>query len=269
MDLSFVYCEGAHDLALISKILEANTSISKSELKVKELPPVIAGLVTKGIQELDIKNVRIDKQIRPFIPQIIFKRKDSDKYILVYSLGGKTNIPDSIKNIERSKDLLKLIGGHVNHYIVIDADYIGDHLGGLDESNKYLEICLKAINPNVSLNYTNKTNQTNIFNVNIYTYIITGECGKQGALEDLLISSIQDANILSLADTFHAESTKAIPNLPCIKGRSKPIKSKLGSYTQLYEPGSSLAVGIASESLIDINKLNGNTNAVELNALIV
>lgn len=269
MDLSFVYCEGAHDLALISKILESNNNISKSELKVKDLPNFISELIIKGIKEVDIKNVRVDRPIRPFIPQVIFKRNDLDKYILVYSLGGKTKIADAIRNISRAKDLVRLTNGEINHYIVVDADYIGDDLGGLEESNKYLEGCLKSIAPDASLNYIDKANQTNFFSTKIYTYIITGNCGKEGALEDLLISSIQHGPLLSLADAFHSDSTKLFPDLPCIKGRSKPIKSKLGSYTQLYEPGSSLAVGIASESLIDQDKLNSNQNAIDITALIV
>lgn len=268
MDISFVYCEGAHDLAFIKKVLEANTAVTKFTGKVNQLPPVLEGLITQGFSNSPVSNIRIDKQYRPFVPHVVFKKNEIDKYILLYSLGGKTRLQDAIKSIKISPSLEKVISGNITHSFIIDADYLNDALGGIIETNKYLQRTLEVIS-DFQFDCSSKINSFSIGRTSVNSYVITGVCGQEGALEDLLLATILKADLLSAAEAFHIASNEIETGLPFTIGRSKPIKARLGAYTQLFEPGSSLAVGIASNYMVNPDGLNQKPFAIDIYSLVI
>lgn len=118
--LSFVYCEGNHDVAFVAKVLRHVGHVAVNSNKVKDLPPVLSGLISKAIKDIEMDNIRVDKPLDIFMPNQVFVDQQSH-YLLIYSMGGKTKLAAAKQNIKRSKDLARFFT-QINHQQLTDID---------------------------------------------------------------------------------------------------------------------------------------------------
>ncbi|MBL0546437.1 hypothetical protein JD507_14620 [Aeromonas jandaei] len=265
MNITFVYCEGPHDVAFISKILRSLDGFSNIRKKVSELPKEIAGIVSSAIKSIDLDKIRVDKPLDVFMPNQIFQRNE-DHYYLLYSMGGKNKLQATINNIDTSQYLLGSKIEQVAHLIIVDADY--EHLenGGLHATVTYINEQFREFLPS-PLEGKASTVKTDKFGY-ISLYVITDPEGQQGTLEDILEGIIKPVSLVEPADNYCDQviGSEIIDKIS--RDPTKRQKAKLTVISQAFHPGSSLAVGIYNEELINTGAINELACVDELKAVL-
>ena len=96
MKLVVILCEGAHDVAFISRLVKT-TDLKSYSGKLRQLPYPLNDLITGKLNGYDYGDLTLDT-MRPPLPSIILKQDET--YVLLYALGGKNN-----KNKAESKGI--------------------------------------------------------------------------------------------------------------------------------------------------------------------
>lgn len=264
MNITFVYCEGPRDVAFISKILRSLDGFLNIRKKVSELPKEIAGIVSKAIQNIDLDKIRVDKPLDVFMPNQIFQRNE-EHYYLLYSMGGKNKLEATRRNIETSQ-YLGAIFDQIAHLIIVDADY--EHLdnGGLVATVDYINEQFSQFLPS-PLEGKVSTVKTDDFGY-ISLYVITDSEGHNGTLEDILEGIIKPISLVEPADSYCDKVIESEIFDKISNDSTKRQKAKLTVISQAFHPGSSLAVGIYNEELINSEEINNLQCAEELRAVL-
>lgn len=263
--LTFVYCEGSHDLAFLSKLIKTTGLTNDEVTKVKDLPNPIKKLVSSALSDVASPKLRIDKPLNVFFPNNVFKLANDD-YLCVFTMGGKENLNAALDNVEKSKMLIKtkLSGiSNVKHAFVLDADYklLSD---GSDNPNGGISKTLQVLSDRIKEKITGfegfdahaqwkSSNECG----QIGAYIFTGDCGEEGTLEDLIDNLIKPKALELPANNYITEVKNFdVQNENSEKDKTKIQKIKLTSITQAFHPGASLAVGLSNDHLLDLDLLH-------------
>lgn len=275
--LTFVYCEGSHDLAFLSKLIKT-TGLTVDEVsKVKDLPVPIQKLVSSALNDVASPKLRIDKPLNVFFPNNVLELANGD-YLCIFTMGGKENLQAALDNVEKSKLLIKtkLSGiSNVKHAFVLDADYklLNDGSenpnGGISKTLKVLSDRIKEKIPDFEgFNEHAQWKNSDDYG-QIGAYIFTGECKEEGTLEDLIDNLIKPKD-LELPANNYIDNVKAFDqkNDNSEKDKTKIQKIKLTSITQAFHPGASLAVGLSNDHLLDLDLLHQHNVCEEFKQFI-
>ncbi|QTL35967.1 DUF3226 domain-containing protein [Pseudoalteromonas viridis] len=279
MILTFLYCEGPHDMAFLAKLIK-EAKQAKSEInKVADLPETIKKLVSSAIDKVENESIRIDKPLQVFFPNKVFALK-GEHYICLYSMGGKDRLNASLQNIKDSKLLIshKKITkvDSVRHAFVLDADYRflengqENEKGGIENTLKNLSTEIKKVIDDFP-SFEKHASWLETDYGDIGNFIFTDSTNTEGTLEDLLETLIKDNTkpMIAHSEDF-CDQVKAFDALrkAKTKDKTKIQKIKFTSITQVYHPGSSLAVGLQNDKIIDSEKIKKDKIVTEFESFI-
>ncbi|MFH4459834.1 DUF3226 domain-containing protein [Vibrio alginolyticus] len=278
MKLTFLYCEGPHDMAFLAKLIKG-LNITNGEINtVSDLPNVIKNIVTSALANLDNDSIRIDKPLRVFFPNKVFALNDG-QFVCVFSTGGKDSLQAAMKNIEASRLLVgreKITGIEVvRHAFVLDADYKllengnNNPQGGIVNTLTNLSNQISSIVDDFD-NFTNHASWQDTSHGKIGNFIFTDTSGQEGTLEDLLEQFVKHTNLITPSESFRDEII-AFDTSRNAKAKDKTKKQKivLTSMTQAFHPGCSLAVGLSENKVIDSTAINSHAISNEFKQFLI
>lgn len=261
MELTFLYCEGSHDLAFISKIITSHFLTESEIKKVEKLPKVLRDLVKSSIDKVNTDELRIDKPLSVFLPNKVYEISPK-KFICMFTMGGKNNLKASIENIEKASLLMKASRissepiTNIRHLFILDADYKGIENGGLESTLSQLASKLQKPVSNENFMFDTSPQFVKTLHGDVGVFVITDDQGEEGTLEDLLELVLKPEQLREHAESYKAkiiEFDKQNNQKP--KDKTKLQKVLFTSISQAFYPGSSLAVGLSEELLVDADKL--------------
>jgi len=253
--LTFLYCEGFHDVAFLAKLIEVLELTEGEVKKIKDLPSLLQRLVEGAVKEIDTNNIRFGSPLSIFMPNKIFELT-GNHYVCVFSTGGKTRLQAAMSNVAKSKKLLEKPDFYkvdtVRHAFILDADYEDIDNGGLTQTLIDLSTSIKEVVTDFE-DFDQKVQwrQTQEHG-DIGTFIFTNDSNTEGTLEDLLDTFINIEGLMEPANDFKESIIEfdRIRETP-VKDRAKQQKIVFTNITQAFHPGSSLAVGLAQGNLIN------------------
>ena len=272
MKITYIYCEGFHDVAFLAKLIEV-LDLNDGEIKkIRDLPDLLRNLVQGAIKNIHSDSIRIGSPLTIFIPNKIYALKDNH-YICLFSTGGKTSLKAALANIEKSKSILSKASFHgierIRHAFILDADYESMDDGGLETTLRGLSTSIQenvddfeAFNQKVQWRPTARHGD-------IGTFIFTNESNTEGTLEDLLSTFIKVDELLEPATNYK----NSIIEFDRLKGRNekdiaKQKKIIFTNITQAFHPGSSLAVGLANGNLLNTDIMKEHALSAEFSNFI-
>ncbi|MEZ9295072.1 DUF3226 domain-containing protein [Vibrio cyclitrophicus] len=270
--LTFLYCEGFHDVAFLAKLIEVLELTEGEVKKIKNLPPLLQRLVEGAIKEIDTNNIRFGSPLAIFMPNKIFTLADNH-YVCVFSTGGKTSLQAAMLNVAKSKKLLEKPDFYkvdtIRHAFILDADYENMDDGGLDQTLIGLSTSIKEVITDFE-DFDQKVQwRKTQEHGDIGTFIFTNDSNTEGTLEDLLDTFIKVDELLEPATNYK----NSIIEFDRSKERSekdiaKQQKIIFTNITQAFHPGSSLAVGLARGNLINTDIMAAHPLSTEFNDFI-
>lgn len=267
MKLTFLYCEGPHDVAFISKLIDQLHKTNNHIDLVSGLPKPIQNIIKTAVSNIDIDSLRIDKPLRAFFPNKVYSLID-EHYVCLFSMGGKEQLQAALKNIENSKLLIgreKLTGiKTIRHLFVLDADYKlhGDgsinNRGGVENTLNILSDNIKTVIEDFTP-FSENPSWVDTDYGHIGSYIFTDSGNEEGTVEDLVALFIKPKALDQHCNTF----CKAVIDFDTDRKANRKDKTKLQkinftAMTQAFHPGCSLAVGLSNDKIIDTAKLSAH-----------
>ena len=272
MILTFLYCEGPHDMAFLAKLIKG-LNITNNEINtVSDLPDAIKNIVTGAIGKLDNESIRIDKPLRVFFPNKVFAL-NNDQFVCVFSTGGKDSLQAALENIRTSKLLIgrqKRTGIEtIRHAFILDADYKlledgkANPQGGITNTLANLSTQIKTIVDDFT-DFTNHASWQETSYGKIGNFIFTDTTKQEGTLEDLLDLFIKPSGLQAPSETFRDEVIAFDTSRGAkTKDKTKQQKIVLTLMTQAFHPGCSLAVGLSENKIIDTALINAHNISTE------
>lgn len=259
MIITFIYTEGPHDVAFLSKIISAHPGNKNEVKKVSSLPDILKQLIVKALEQVETDKIRIDKPLSVFYPNKVFELEE-EHYICIFSTGGKDRLQASFSNIDKSKLLLgrKDHFGirNINHAFVLDADYVSTN-GGIKTTLDNLGAGIRSLIEDFPGFDTSSSWVENDTFGRIGAFVFTDSGKEEGTLEDLLEELVDNTTLSSSSDEFTSKIVEFDKECGSkAKDKTKLQKVKFTSMTQAFHPGSSLAVGLYGDNIVNINKLN-------------
>ncbi|EGQ8008368.1 hypothetical protein RGL59_001440 [Vibrio parahaemolyticus] len=270
--LSFLYCEGLHDVAFLAKIIEVLDLTEGEVKKVKDLPKILESMVESAIKEINTNNIRFGLPLNIFMPNKIYALANNH-YVCLFATGGKSSLQAAMSNITKSKRLLEKPDFYkvdaVRHAFILDADY--DHMddGGLTTTLENLSEKIREVVTDFE-NFNEKVQwRTTEEHGEIGTFIFTNDSNTEGTLEDLLDSFIKIDELMAPA-TSYKDSIIEFDRLKSrdVKDIAKQQKIVFTNITQAFHPGSSLAVGLARGNLINTEIMAAHALSTEFGNFI-
>lgn len=264
MKIRFLYCEGPHDVEFITKTIQCHELAVIDKRVLSDLPKPLDMLTIKAFQSVDIENIRLDKPSGSFIPSKLLKENNSDVYYLVYSIGGKYRLKDAFNSVRMSTLLAKKIDDlDIENYFILDADYENMKHGGRDATLSYIkDQATEHLNENMVPSEGKFTSDS----YEIYYYILADEHENEGTLEDIMSGMIKHDQVFERAQMYCDEISSMAETITKLKisDVTKKQKAVLTTYSQVFNPSYSLAVGISSKEVIDESKMLKSTQCVSL-----
>lgn len=277
MKITFLYCEGPHDLAFLSKLIDSLNITNHAIDKVSDLPDIIQNIIKSAILKIEADSIRIDKPLRAFFPNKVFSLCD-EHYICVYATGGKESLQAALENIRVSKALIgreKLTKvSLIRHAFVLDADYKklddgSDNIrGGLINTLSYLSESIKSIVTDfVAFDANSQWRETSFGTIG--NFIFTDSSNIEGTVEDLVQLFLKHETLLHPSNIFRDGVVAFdVQRRAKVKDRTKLQKIVLTSMTQAFHPGASLAVGLSNDKIIDSQTLRDHEVSQQFSAFI-
>lgn len=280
MKLTFLYCEGPHDMAFLAKLIK-ELDLTNNEINtVSDLHDTIKKIVIGAIDKIDSESIRIDKPLRVFFPNKVFSLKN-DHYVCVFSMGGKDNLEAALANITASQLLLKYPKTSkvelLRHAFVLDADYKNlengqpNPQGGIENTLINLSQEIKSCVGEFQ-GFTEHSSWQDTSYGQIGNFIFLDSSEEEGTLEDLLELFIKDNTtpMLEPSKAFCLEILKFDDNRQAkAKDQTKQQKIAFTSMTQAFHPGCSLAVGLQNDKVIDSAKIREHKLSKEFESFLV
>ncbi|EKO5149298.1 DUF3226 domain-containing protein [Vibrio fluvialis] len=270
--LSFLYCEGLHDVAFLAKLIEVLELTVGEVKKVKDLPEILKKMVEGAVKDISTDNIRFGLPLEVFMPNKIYSLAD-DHYVCLFATGGKARLNAAMLNVERSSKLLEKSKFHkidrIRHAFILDADYEYMADGGLTTTLNALSDKIREVVPDF-VTFDNKVQWRNTErHGDIGTFIFTNDSNTEGTLEDLLDTFINIEELMEPATNFK-DSILAFDRIKQTpeKDTAKQQKIIFTNITQAFHPGSSLAVGLARGNLINTDIMAGHQLSTEFQQFI-
>ena len=276
MKALLVFCEGAHDVAFVKKIMESIFSFERVSWKFSEYPSPFNQLFKSSVDKHAARDMALDMAHKFFLPDQVFKRNND--IVLVFNSGGK----DQVSKI---KELLSDVVPMLNNASVFLQDatefvsetkylffYDADDLGAERVRNQAFSALEEIVEVERWMLSPWRLDTVNPFaaisdNKAIY---IWGETPERGTLEDLLhpIFAIENSECLARAEhyidgafSWDLDSGELKKSVAEVAKRKKAIITAIG---QRKKPGSSMNVVLEQAKLISNKALRESQAVSEL-----
>lgn len=263
MKLVVVLCEGAHDVAFLSRVLKTD-HFSICSTKIKEMPPKLGSIIKGRLEKLNINDLAFN-DIRPEIPSIIMNKDSEGLYVMMHALGGKDNV-EMAKKIIAGYNLLLPETDHKAEARLVDYlafVHIIDANGAKIHENEEI---FKKVFANLCRDiHERKVGHNEIVRyrsgAGLGCFIISAD-GQKGKLEDIIIPLMEKDNEIVFADACqyfekHCENNNKVPKVD--KG-----KAIVGITGQLCKPGCSNVVVIRESPYLTDDKIKADEKCREI-----
>lgn len=293
MRITFVLCEGVHDIAFFTKLLKSE-GYSTFYKKINEYPDPLNDWLRTTVQKISIQELNVSgvyDEINTVLPRQVLINDVRDQLIMFYNMNGDsrkkerekfiTKLNEWIYEPENEKEFSfneDLKGRNIQFGLLLtyDADDkgINTRLKDIKEENKNHFPSIENISTNGEI-----INNGNSFKLGIYIF---AEPGKDtGTLENILLPLMKEDNeaIFESADNFLKtyQDKERLKSLVFEKNHSGDIiekrdrankyyhiKSMLGVVGQLQYSGASNTVCIEKSDYITLDKIKKNSNCQDI-----
>ena len=276
----FVFCEGPHDVAFITRILKTINFKSNDSTKISDFPFPFNKMIKNEVVKTDVEQLNLVEIRRNLLPASTLK--DDRNLVFLYSLGGDSKREARIRILNDFKLLIPEEGE-----IVADRLPIGASISVLyffDADNAGVGSRLNLINTEIQevfpeiLNgqFQNVGEVIDASGINVGNFIFTGPDNNTGKLEDILIPLMQQDNddVFKEARNYlsiHFDDARLFPmklaweNNTIVENRSTRARDKekydekkslIGVVGQLQRSGKSNVVCISDSDYITLSKIN-------------
>lgn len=276
MKALIVFCEGAHDVAFIKKIMESIFSFERVSWKFSEYPSPFNQLFKSSVDKHAARDMALDMAHKFFLPDQVFKRNND--VVLVFNSGGK-------EQIAKIKELLSDVVPMLNNagvFLQDATDYIteakylffydADDLGAERVRNQAFSAFEELVEGERWMLSPWGPDMTNPFAAisDDKAIYIWGESPEKGTLEDLLhpIFAVENSECLARAELYVDEAfswdlgnEELKRSVAEIAKRKKAIITAIG---QRKKPGSSMNVVLEQAKLISTQTLRESESVHKL-----
>jgi hypothetical protein len=264
INASLIFCEGAHDVIFVRKLLKLLMNYQDQNIKFSELPSPFNSLFKKSVEKHAADDLSLNMAHKFFLPDFILKK--DDKFVCVFNTGGQGNI-NKIKNF--LSDFIPLfenarifpsnaenICSTIKYLFIYDADELGIE-GRVCEFSKHFN----DIEFNTSdWQYTSSDFARISSNKAIYVW---GESSQRGTLEDILVSVFQhretDISTMDISKEAMSNLYSIDPEIPLsVSRRAKYNKAVMTTAGQKDKPGQALSTIIKETNFVSSDSLTSN-----------
>ena len=258
MKILFILCEGSHDAQFLFRLLQASETYEDPKWKISEYPDPLPQFFKQNFQHQDLESIVIGEPTPLMVPAVALKRKDTDELVLIYKMGGESNVQYTLNLLEKLRvflpsesDELRYYPGQggTNEYAILFF-YDADEQGRQNVLDTFIQ------------RYSDHFEGLNGFNMETWEvnrgiplglFVFTGEGRETGTLEDTLIHLVsqKDESLVKSATRFiddHSDHQQET-----VTQQAKRAKSILTSsgQTRKKQAGASLAVIVRHSAFLD------------------
>jgi hypothetical protein len=260
--ITFVLCEGKHDVALLTRLLRENNYKNYTDKKLKEFPAPIKGFLEAKINKFTYED-EFNILQKPQLPNAICKSMNKNHWYIFYQMGGD-------KQLEYSKSLISSLKTDTTDFspdeefetqhkyslaLFYDADnnvqirrktFINDFSEVLKDFTKLVkESESNVISSNIALD--------GFLKIGLYIY---GSLKGSGTLEDIIIPIMKEKDecIFNNAEKY----LKQHMSPESYNKNSKKGKALIGVVGQPKHNGKANQVIISDTKLITKSNINKN-----------
>lgn len=277
-----MFCEGPHDAAVVSLLLQRELGFKQQKLKLSELPYPLANVLKTSFQNRASEDLRLDLARRFFLPEYVLSRDST--LTLVFSYGG-SNRKDSMQPFLDAVFTLLSVTNFSSielsaerpayaYAIFADADVRGEVGTRQMIGNEFLKVgeadWLAAAWTQIK---TTKGAFQNTGFGPAAAYVWRKSSADQGTLEDLVLECLDgDANLqrtLQYLDSRFDWSPPAGAEQEQVCSHSAArLKAAFCVEGQRKKPGSSLAVILKQSGLLGTAELKRSTGVQDCVAFL-
>jgi hypothetical protein len=247
-----VFCEGAHDVAYVSRVLKVLFHAKQENLRFSELPSPFAGFFRTSVKRHAARDLTLDMARKFYLPDRILTKKDF--LILLFNVGGKDKA-DEVKHLLKSflpllahsevfREHARSAIQEAKYLFLYDADEKTAYERILWTQNtfKVIEGCEWTLNFDAVSKVENRAVSEDGSKA---VYVWAGSEGK-GTLEDVLIPLCLDSKTspVEKTETFMNHSfkwdTSSNDTKHAVAEKAKRKKAILTASGQRKKPGGSL-----------------------------
>lgn len=288
MRIVFVLCEGAHDVAFLSRILCSDSYVHYNK-KISGFPFPLGKWLVKSTQNLSVEDLNVDKvykELGTVLPGGALKHDGRDQLILLYSLNGDSRQRERQHLIRTINNWITTPADEKEFSISEESSLAGNNYGlvifydaddkGIDARIEEVRNELGEVFPFASSLSKNGDVACENDRFKVGAYIFADQNNDLGTLENILLPLMKDTNeeIFDDAEKFlvkHKDDNRLKPlvfdkddkgNLCEIRrtraNKYYPIKSLIGVVGQLQNSGTSNTVCIEKADYITLDKIQAN-----------
>jgi hypothetical protein len=279
MKIAFVFYEGPHDGAILSRLLRLNGFKNKTDMSMMAFPKPLNGFLKGRIKSFNYNNELKISQ-KPLLPNYIIKSETEDhKWFVFYAMGGDSN-PSKPKEIIKSLkyDFAQDPELSFETQFAYSIAFFYDIDEGLESRMRkfkgdYNDI-LPALCDSWTQNYAHTidgetANNDGFLKIGMFNYGVLDEDSNvmtPGTLEDILLPILNansSNNLFEESQTLVRKHQKSLNENPTPKNRRKHNSDKgkaiIGALGQPLHPGRANAPIISDTKLITQTSLNADT----------
>lgn len=262
-NISFILCEGPHDVAFLVKILKTVGFIGSSDQKaLSEFPFPINNYLKNQVGKINVEDLRFD-QIRSAVVPSATLIKDNH-HLFFYATGG-----DSRADLRQSilTDLVRFVP-ELGEITGVKEDNVYSLVYFFDADTRGVDSRINSINSELepvlgSRVFSVENRITSHSGLQLAIYVFTGSDNKSGKLEDIILPLMESGNekIFKDADTYldDNQDKKRVK-----RNNFDRSKAKIGIAGQLQKSGSTNTVIIGQTDYITTEKITGNIKCKEI-----
>jgi hypothetical protein len=258
MKVLFILCEGLHDAQFIARLLTESGDYSDFNKKLGDYPKILRSFISGKLKKENVDSIKIGHPQYPLVPVCALYNQNADSLVLPISIGGIDKFKDGVQLVDElsndfSPDVLLISESSIDQFgvlFVFDADSRGkqetinlfrqnDRYGGWFDDISDLQHA-KWCSPK---------------DFPLAVFVFTGNDGKTGTLEEVLIKIFQEKNHTLVKDAerlIDSHFQKKNPNGDPIAHEAKKKKGVLTICGQQEKNnvGSALTVIVRDSTLL-------------------
>lgn len=264
-----VFCEGAHDIAFISRVLKYCMGFKRDQtLRINEFPAPFDSLFDESVKSHAVDDLKLDMARKFFLPDQVM-RKGTD-WILLFNSGGDTQqakiqsfLADLLPLAESAQAFAKpgsTVAQSIDYLFIFDVDTKGVLHRVNKMHNDFAQIELKQFEedeptppefmPFISGDFVASQSPYGYTFENKALYV-WGETTEKGTLEDWLIPMFKSKQPANLSTAYAAlDEMFEWGDKNSVAKQSKRHKTAITLLGQGKKPGSSMAVIVEQAELL-------------------
>jgi hypothetical protein len=264
---TLIFCEGPHDVALVSLIFKTMFNATEFRDNFSQLPFPFSNIFQTALQKHAKLELSLDMAHKFFLPDKILTKDNN--YIIIFNSGGK-NRGDKIKPLIQNlweltstgdvftSDSDNLIKDH-KYLFIYDADH-NDQDFTLNEISR--EFNLIDNTPWITQSWDKKHGTKIAINSDIDHVAALVWCDREsgfGTLEDILTECLHtDENFIEaqekIKEMYHWDTENISPKRR-VAEKAKMLKASISLLGQREKPGGSMNVIVSQTKLLNQEKL--------------